>query len=677
LTVEAKDSGTTQRTTKTDVIITILDTHNSQPEILLNVFGLGGVAKVSELAELGRVVAHVAVSDPDSSHSPNGQILCFLNSTSYFQLQAMDVKQFKVILTKRLDREQQTYHSVTVICDDSGSPPLNDENDNAPIFDSFYYSADVVEGPSMDRDGDRDIALTVQATDKDMGKNSQITYSFADGSDPDFGIYADGSIVVTNPAGVDREDRVKGSVRRLTVQAIDNGKVPLTGTTTVVITIRDINDNPPKFSEPMYFFSVHENAAVDYIVNNVSASDVDLESNAIFYFEMHKRDVNTVPFQITRGGVIKVSGSVDREAKASYEFRVIAIDLGEPARMSSTVTVHIRATDVNDNSPEFVFPSDDNYTLYVPHTLGENTAFASVVAIDRDEGRNSELVYARDSGNGSKFFDIETSSGQVVLIRPLTIKDIGLHIIVVVAHDRGVEVQLTTQSVMHIKVYEGNATLPFTNDGLGFRNIVVVVVLVVVTVVLALAILLTILLIRRVDKQRRLYHAKSVEVKTEPNFRNLHPCSIAELESPSHLSDMQDDSKDGGKKKKEVSFSLDEDNNVNGPQIMTTFSPIASDKYDAISEKDRGKIKNDQLTSNHYQADRHVKISGGKKDIANFSYHLVHPVGSSDHKDKHTLDPTHQHDDNNSDVSGDSTSDSGRGGSDVEFQNHGVLSKES
>lgn len=424
-----------------------------------------------------------------------------------------------------------------------------------------------------------------------MGANSQITYSFAEGSDPDIGIYADGSIVVTNPAGVDREDRVKGSVRRLTVLAVDNGKLPLTGTTTVVITIRDINDNPPKFSEPMYFFSVPENTPLDYVVNNVSASDVDLESNAIFYFEMHKRDVDTVPFHVTRGGMIMVSGNVDREVQASYEFRVVAIDLGEPVRMSSTVTVHVRATDVNDNSPEFVFPSDDNFTLYVPHTLSENTAFASVVAVDRDEGRNSELIYARDSGNGSKFFDIETSTGQVVLIRPLTTKDIGLHIIVVVAHDRGVEVQMATQSVMHIVVYEGNATLPFTSDGIGFRNIVVVVVLVVVTVVLALAILLTILLIRRVDKQRRLYHAKPVEDKTDPNFRHLNQCAIAELESPSPLSDMSDDAKEGGKKKKEVSFSLDEDNNVNSPHIMTTFSPLGSDKYDAISEKDRGKIK--------------------------------------------------------------------------------------
>lgn len=397
--------------------------------------------------------------------------------------------------------------------------------------------------------------------------------------------------MVANPTGVDREDKVKGAVRKLTVLATDGGKHQLTATATVVINIRDINDNPPKFSELMYFFSVPENSPTGHIVNNISATDADLESNGIFYFEIHKRDANMVPFQMSPSGVIKVADGIDRETKASYEFRVVAYDMGEPIRLSSTVAVRVKVADVNDNSPRFVFPNDDNFTLYVPHTLSENTAFGSLLAIDRDEGRNSDLVFARDSGNGSKFFDVESETGHVILVRPLTAKEFGLHIIVVVAHDRGADVQMATQSILHIVVYEGNATLPYREDSLGFRNIVVVVVLIVVTAVLAVAILLTILLIRRVDKQRRLYNAKIEEAKADSNLRRLNPCSVVDLDSPSALSDLAGDTKDGSRKKKEVSFSLDEDNNVNSPQTMTTFSTAASDKYDAISEKDRGKIK--------------------------------------------------------------------------------------
>ena len=40
-----------------------------------------------------------------------------------------------------------------------------------------------------------------------------------------------------------------------------------------------------------------------------------------------------------------------------------------------------------------------------------------------------------------------------------------------------------------------------------------------------------------------------------------------------------------------MSFSLDEDNNINSHLTLTTFNPNLPDKYDAIPEKERGKIK--------------------------------------------------------------------------------------
>ncbi|CAL1528287.1 unnamed protein product, partial [Lymnaea stagnalis] len=157
-----------------------------------------------------------------------------------------------VILTSRLDREQLPFHSITVVCVDSGSPPLNasanflvevqDENDNPPVFDSLFYTSDVTEGPA--KTGVDSPLLHVHATDQDTGINAVITYRLADGSDTDFGISRDGAIFVANPRGVDREDKVKGTRRDIIVLAIDGGSTRLTGTATVVITVRDINDNP-------------------------------------------------------------------------------------------------------------------------------------------------------------------------------------------------------------------------------------------------------------------------------------------------------------------------------------------------------------------------------------------------------------------------------------------------
>ncbi|KAH9507815.1 Protocadherin-11 Y-linked [Bulinus truncatus] len=677
LSIQALDGGPVPKADQTEVDITILDTRNSPPAILLHVLRTGGGGKtsqVSELAELGRVVAYFSVTDPDPKSSPNSVVTCSTDSDQY-ELQPMDQNQYKVILSKRLDREQAGFHSVSVLCIDAGDLPLNDtanflvevqdENDNPPLFDSVVYTADVTEGPV---NIDNSVILRVHASDRDIGPNAQITYRLSDRTDTDFGISRDGELYVARARGLDREDKVKGPRRELTLLAIDGGNPALTATSTVVVNIRDVNDNAPKFSEPVYYFNVPENSQNGRVVNSLSATDDDTDMNAVFYFKMAPLYRHKTPFEVGMDGNIRVSGDIDREKQAGYEFQVMVYDLGEPP-LTSTVMVHVKVTDVNDNAPVFMFPSDDNFTLHVPHTLSPNTVFANIIATDRDEGRNGELAYTLESGNGSKFFNIDLDSGKILLTRALSSSDIGVHVLNVMAHDKGYQKQLSSNAVLHIIVYEGNATAAQQEGGIGFRNILVVIILIVVTLVLALIILMTIILIRRVDKQRRLYHAKQEESKVEANMRHFYPCQVHDSESPSGMSDDNDndDFKECSKKKKEVSFSLDEDNNVHQAPTMTTFSPVVPEKYDHLPESDRDKIKNDLLTSNHYQADRLNKSSSSKKDINNFSFHQVHPAVNNvlTNRQRH-------HEDNLSDVSGElSTSDSGRGGSDVELQSHG------
>ena len=466
--------------------------------------------------------------------------------------------------------------------------------------------------------------IVLSASDRDEGANAEISYRLAPGADSDFGIYADGSLVVTNPDGVDREDPAKGATRDLIVLAVDNGKSRMTGTATVRVTIQDINDNAPIFSEPAFYFSVPEDALPGRRVDAVSAMDPDQEINSIFYFRLADDGYNfgypstdQLPFNVSNDGEVKVNGSLDREKKASYTFFVLAVDLGKPISLTSTVSVHVTITDVNDNSPYFVFPTDGNFTVHVPHTLGANTAFSKVKAMDRDHGRNGAVIYTREGGNGSTFFDVDAQSGQVVLIRALSENQLGLHLLTVTARDRGENVQLATQAMLHVMVYEGNATVAGQvgdddDGGIGFRNIIVVVVLLVVTVVLSLAILLTIILIRRVDRQRRRYHAKGAEMKADSNMHRLNITTSSTLtaglqssSSSTHSSasstasspspNLPPDIGGTNKKKKEVSFSLEDDiRSKNGPTFTSFSSPVTtvqSDKYDAIPEADRGKIK--------------------------------------------------------------------------------------
>ena len=109
-----------------------------------------------------------------------------------------------------------------------------------------------------------------------------------------------------------------------------------------------------------------------------------------------------------------------------YEFAVLAYDLGKPS-LSSTVTVTVRVMDENDNSPVFIFPNDVNNTVTVPHTLSPNTAVTSLEASDVDVGRNGELVFSRDGRNGTRFFDVKPTTGEVRFLHGLSDSQPSIH----------------------------------------------------------------------------------------------------------------------------------------------------------------------------------------------------------------------------------------------------------
>ena len=74
-------------------------------------------------------VAHITVTDIDSS-SPNNDVICELNSSSY-SLNTLRDTEYIITVNSDLDREvsgsnsrSTSSHSVTVTCTDQGYPPL-------------------------------------------------------------------------------------------------------------------------------------------------------------------------------------------------------------------------------------------------------------------------------------------------------------------------------------------------------------------------------------------------------------------------------------------------------------------------------------------------------------------------------------------------------------------------
>ncbi len=190
------------------------------------------------------------------------------------------------LMVPPLDRET-VGRVVTINVDiiDSGSPQLNristftliilDLNDNAPQFEALTYSFSISENEAPKMVGQ------VMATDPDYQENGTIIYQIDSNH---FSIDQDGRI-----SSLRSFDREAVSQYILVVNARDNATMPryATAQAMVMITILDVDDNPPMFTDPnMETFSVDINSPVGAEVGTVVATDPDVGVNAEIIYEL-------------------------------------------------------------------------------------------------------------------------------------------------------------------------------------------------------------------------------------------------------------------------------------------------------------------------------------------------------------------------------------------------------
>lgn len=75
-------------------------------------------------------------------------------------------------------------------------------------------------------------------------------------------------------------DRETESDYNLTVQATDHGVPPLSSTVLLSITVLDVNDNPPEFTNKMMYATISESVPVGSEITNVHATSEDIGVNA-------------------------------------------------------------------------------------------------------------------------------------------------------------------------------------------------------------------------------------------------------------------------------------------------------------------------------------------------------------------------------------------------------------
>uniref|UniRef100_A0A8C5PCS3 Cadherin 11 n=1 Tax=Leptobrachium leishanense TaxID=445787 RepID=A0A8C5PCS3_9ANUR len=408
-------------------------------------------------------------SDVDSG---DGKIKYILSGEGAGTIFVIDDKSGNIHATKTLDREERAQYTLMAQAVERETnkplePPsefivkVQDINDNPPEFLQESYHATV---PEMSNVGTSVIQVTASdADDPTYGNSAKLVYSILEGQ-PYFSVEAQTGIIRTALPSMDREAKEEYHV---VIQAKDMGghMGGLSGTTKVIITLTDVNDNPPKFPQSAYPMAVSEAAVPGDEVGRLKAKDPDIGENGLIKYHILDGD-GAEMFEITtdyqtQEGVVKLKKVVDYETKKFYSMKVEATNVHIDSRFISkglfkdTATVKVSVEDA-DEPPIFMEPG---YVLEVFENESADAVVGRVHARDPDAA-NSPIRYAIDRHTDfDRFFSIDVHDGVIKTTKPLDREEGPWHNISVTAtelHNQAHEAKVPVA----IKVLDRNDNAP-------------------------------------------------------------------------------------------------------------------------------------------------------------------------------------------------------------------------
>ncbi|KAM8799476.1 CADH5 protein, partial [Eudromia elegans] len=203
----------------------------------------------------------------------------------------------------------------------------------------------------------------------------------------------------------ERLDREKKAEYELTALIIDKrNNQSLEPPSKFIIKVYDINDNAPVFVQKVFNGSVPEMSPVGTSVTKVTAVDADdptVSGHATVTYQVIKGDEY---FTIDDSGVISTTrADLDRENQSTYEIIVKAKDAPGLSGDSSTATVIITLSDINDNFPVFKHSS---FHFKVPENVSVGGEVGRVKVEDVDEPQHRNTKYSFVRGNYRDTFEI-------------------------------------------------------------------------------------------------------------------------------------------------------------------------------------------------------------------------------------------------------------------------------
>lgn len=430
LTIRVENNGAQQLASEATIHIIVVDVNDEIPLFTENEMG-----SVLEGEKVGTRVTHIHAIDKDGNYPYNQVYYTILDTASnegskYFDINRSTGEIFTKVV---FDREEKQAYAIQVRAED-GAPSarpsakhnlpnyvtkfirigIADKNDNPPYFDKSLYEAEVDENEDIQH-----TVITVTANDRD--ESSRIRYEITRGNIG--GAFAvkneTGAIYVAGP--LDYEARKRYELRLVASDNLNENY------TTVIIHVKDVNDNPPVFDRPTYQTQITEedDRSLPKKILQVTATDGDKDRKQdIVYFltgqGVDDTDSTNSRFAInTTSGDIYVLKPLDRdqpEGRPEWRFTVFAQDEGGDG-LVGYADVKVTLQDINDNFP--FFPQG----LYVGNVTENGTIGMVVMTMtatdydDPNEGTNARLKYSIEKNvvneMGKPIFEIEEDTGVI------------------------------------------------------------------------------------------------------------------------------------------------------------------------------------------------------------------------------------------------------------------------
>ncbi|XP_042620889.1 protocadherin beta-7-like isoform X26 [Cyprinus carpio] len=380
----------------------------------------------------------------DSDIGNNALNAYSLEKNKHFVLNVHDTadggKYAELVLEKELDREQQKEIDMILTATDGGSPQRSatavihitvlDANDNVPVFSESVYKVTLAESTPSGTE-----IIRVRATDADEGPNGEVTYEFSRISHKAAKLFSidktTGRIMLVGEIDYENEKNYE-----MGIHAQDGSG--LASTAKVIIDITDVNDNPPRIILKSLKNPVPENSDTGTEVGIINVQDKDSGENRQIRCSVQQN----VPFKLNPSVKnyfsLVTTKALDREKESDYNITITATDGGSPP-LSTSMTIHLYVSDVNDNPPVFV---QQSYSAYISENNKPGTSVCSVSANDPDWRQNGTVLYSLVASevNGvpvSSFLSINGDTGVIHAVRSFDYEQFRNFTVKVVARDNG------------------------------------------------------------------------------------------------------------------------------------------------------------------------------------------------------------------------------------------------